>query len=144
MNNDRRRRLDFCNLSLSVVENELLEIKESMQRLSNLKKDIDKLSADIAEIEKRLDGVYDDEWNAYGALPDNLQDTNMGFDMWCAIEQMQKAQKQFATFYDKLDELESVYCSKFMTTYNPADVIFQIDDLNNAIEECRETIKDAK
>ena len=121
-----------------------MEIKESMQRLSNLKKDIDKLSADIAEIEKRLDGVYDDEWNAYGALPDNLQDTNMGFDMWCAIEQMQKAQKQFATFYDKLDELESVYCSKFMTTYNPADVISQIDDLNNAIEECRETIKDAK
>ena len=144
MNNDRRRRLDFCNLSLSCIDSELMELKESMLNLSNLKKDIDRLSAKVGEIEKRLDGIYDEEWEAYGSLPENLQSTDIAFDMWNAIESMQSAQKQFSTLYNKLDELESIYLSNFMASYNPTEVIAQIDNLCEAITACKEDIEEAK
>ena len=144
MNNERRRRLDYCNFSLSSVKAELSDIKESMLRLSNLKKDIDELSSDLADIQSRLDGVCDDEGGAYWSLPENFQGTNTAWDMWTALEQLKEAQKQFSSLFDNIDELESVYFSKFMATYNPTDVIAQIDVLSEAIAECQETIKEAK
>ena len=144
MNNERRRRLDYCNFSLSTIKAELSDIKESLQRLSNLKKDIDELSSDLESIQTRLDEVCEDEGCAYWSLPENLQSTSTAWDMWTSLEQLKEAQKQFSSLYDKLDELESVYYSKFMVAYNPTDLMAEIDVLNDAITECQETIKEAK
>lgn len=121
-----------------------MELKETMLKLSNLKKDIDKLSSDIGDVEKQLDSICEEEWGAYGSLPENLQSTNIAYDMWDAIESMQSAQKQISALYNKMDKLESAYISNFMASYNPTEVIGQIDNICEAITACKEEIEEAK
>lgn len=140
MNNERRRRLDFCNLSLRCVASELEDIKESIVRLSNLKKDIDRLSSDITEIQERIGLVGDDEWNTYCSLPENLQNTLNASVMFDAARELGEVYEQISSLLDKMDELESIYFSKFMSGYNTEEIVEKIDGLNSAIAECRASI----
>ena len=55
---------------------------EHIDALSNLKKDIDRLSVDINSTLENLAKVHDEEQEAYYSFPENLQTSEIAMNMW--------------------------------------------------------------
>ena len=143
MNNKRRSKLEFCNWDLKSVESQLQDVKECMLKLSNLKNNIDNLSKEITNISQKVKDIRAEEDYALVSMPDNLYLTDTVSNMEWALGSMDNALDQMTALFDKFDELETTYFSTFMSNYNPSAVIEKIDDLCEAIQDCREELIEA-
>ena len=140
MNNKRRQKVLRCVSHMRFVQTCLEAMIEHIDALSNLKKDIDRLSVDINCTLEDLAKVHDEEQNAYYAFPENLQYSEIGMNMWSAISDIEDSQGDVTKLLDRVDELEEVYY-QFLKNYNPYDLKTKIESIIDEVEDVKGSIE---
>lgn len=140
MNNKRRQKVLRCVSQMRFVQMSLEAMIEHIDALSNLKKDIDRLSVDINSTMENLAKVHDEEQEAYYSFPENLQTSEIAMNMWGAISDIEDSQGDVAKLLDRVDELEEVYY-QFLKNYNPYDLKTKIESITDEVEDVKGSIE---
>ena len=94
------------------------ELKEQIEKLDDIKKDLDALMGRLEDVKTNIESIKDDEEMAYDNLPESLQDGEKGSLMQDAMNSMEDAIDGIDFIIDELNGMDS----------NFSDAIDRIDE----------------
>ncbi len=144
MNNHRRARLSVCAAKLENLKVLAEATKESLERLNNLKAELDSWSVMVTREESVITSVESEEQAALDSIPDNFQMNDIAYGIEDALYEIGLAKDGITALKDSIDKIEDTYITSFLSSYEPDNLIDELENYIEAIDEAKEHIEDAK
>lgn len=144
MNNNRRARLSICSSNLDILKVSAERIKDSINTLSDLKKELDFWSSYVNKIASSLEDIEKEEQDALDSIPESFQMGDIASSIEDALFSLSGAKEDTNALKDLIDKVEDTYIKSFLPGFNPENTLEELDNFIEGIEAAKENIAEAK
>ena len=144
MNNNRRARLSSSLSELSNLHYSVERVKDAIEILGKLKENLDWWSNRVNSIETSIGDIESEEQYALESIPDNFQFGNIASSIDDSLFQIGIAKSCVTSLKDNIDSIENSYISSFLPSFNPSELLDELDDFIEKIEEAKNEVVEAK